>query len=144
MEILIFHNANCGTSRNVVRTTTDVGYKPEIIKYLETGWSKSHLKSLFTAAGILAKEALRVSNTPAEKMGQSAPEVTQDQLLDAMVAHPILVNRPIVVCKNGAPLPAIWGGFELARSVARCTLPRRRGKPNHRRYWERCAWRLTF
>ena len=104
MEILIFHNANCGTSRNVVRTTTDVGYKPEIIKYLETGWSKSHLKSLFTAAGILAKEALRVSNTPAEKMGQSAPEVTQDQLLGAMVAHPILVNRPVVVCKNGVRL----------------------------------------
>ena len=104
MEILIFHNANCGTSRNVVRTTTDVGYKPEIIKYLETGWSKSHLKPLFTAAGILAKEALRVSNGPAEKMGQSAPEVSQDQLLDAMVAYPILVNRRIVFCKNGVRL----------------------------------------
>lgn len=104
MEILIFHNPKCGTSRNVVRTTTDAGYKPEIIEYLEAGWSKSHLKSLFAAAGILHKEALRVSNTPAEKMGLTDPEVTQDQLLDAMVAHPILVNRPIVVCKNGVRL----------------------------------------
>ena len=78
MEILIVRNPNCGTSRNVVRTTTGAGYKPEIIEHLETGWSKSHLKSLFEAVSILAKEALRVSNTPAEKMGLTAPEVTQD------------------------------------------------------------------
>ena len=73
MEILIFHNPKCGTSRNVVRTTTDAGYTPEIIEYLEASWSESHLKSLFSAAGILPKEALKVSNTPAKKMGLTDP-----------------------------------------------------------------------
>ena len=100
MNIVIFHNPNCGTSRNVVKIIKDAGYTPNIVEYLEAGWSLAQLKTLFSKAGITAHEALRVSKTPAEEMGLTAPEVTEQQLLEAMVAHPILVNRPFVACKG--------------------------------------------
>jgi|TARA_B110000971_G_scaffold55623_1_gene56566 arsenate reductase len=100
MNIVIFHNPNCGTSRNVVKIVKDAGYTPNIIEYLEAGWSISQLKTLFSKAGITAHEALRVSKTSAEEMGLTAPEVTEQQLLAAMATNPILVNRPFVACKG--------------------------------------------
>jgi arsenate reductase len=104
MEIVIFHNPNCGTSRNVVRTTRDAGYAPNVIEYLDAGWTKPQLQALFAAAGITAKQALRSHKTPAEDMGLLAPDISEDALLDAMIEHPVLVNRPIVCCKNGVKL----------------------------------------
>ena len=100
MNIVIFHNPNCGTSRNVVKIVKDAGYTPNVVKYLELGWSTAQLQTLFATAGITAREALRVSKTPAEKMGLTGPDVTEQELLEAMTAHPILVNRPFVACKG--------------------------------------------
>lgn len=104
MDIVIFHNPNCGTSRNVVRLVQDAGYTPDVIEYLSVGWTKPQLKALFAASGMTAKDALRVAKTPAAEMGLTDDAVTDEALLDAMVEHPILVNRPIVACKNGVKL----------------------------------------
>ena len=100
MNIVIFHNPNCGTSRNVVKIVKDAGYTPNVVKYLELGWSTAQLQTLFATAGITAREALRVSKTPAEEMGLTRPDVTEQDLLEAMAAHPILVDRPFVACKG--------------------------------------------
>ena len=75
-----------------------------MIDYLTEGWTRPQLLALFSAAGITPREALRVARTPAEEMGLTAESVTDDQLLGAMVAHPILVNRPIVCTPNGVRL----------------------------------------
>jgi arsenate reductase len=88
MNIVIFHNPNCGTSRNVVQIVKDAGYTPNVIEYLTSGWSIPQLQTLFSTAGITTHEALRVSKTPAEEMGLTSPDVTEQQLLEAMVAHP--------------------------------------------------------
>ena len=104
MNIVIFHNPNCGTSRNVVKIVKDAGYTPNVVKYLELGWSTAQLQTLFATAGITAREALRVSKTPAEEMGLTRPDVTEQELLEAMAAHPILVDRPFVACKGKAHL----------------------------------------
>jgi arsenate reductase len=100
MNIVIFHNPNCGTSRNVVQIVKDAGYTPNVIEYLTAGWTIPQLQTLFATAGIKAHEALRLSKTPAEEMGLTSPDVTEQQILEAMVAHPILVNRPFVACKG--------------------------------------------
>ena len=100
MNIVIFHNPNCGTSRNVVKIVKDAGYYPNVVEYLGAGWTIPQLQTLFATAGMTAHAALRVSKTPAEEMGLTSPEVTEEQLLEAMVAHPILVNRPFVACKG--------------------------------------------
>ena len=100
MNIVIFHNPNCGTSRNVVKIVKDAGYTPNVVKYLDIGWTTAQLKTLFATAGITAREALRVSRTPAAEMGLTGPDVTEQELLEAMAAHPILVNRPFVACKG--------------------------------------------
>ena len=100
MNIVIFHNPNCGTSRNVVQIVKDAGYIPNVIEYLTAGWSIPQLQTLFATAGITAHQALRLSKTPAEEMGLTSPDMTEQQILEAMVAHPILVNRPFVACKG--------------------------------------------
>tara|TARA_B100000768_G_C11272169_1_gene373932 strand:+ start:2058 stop:2486 length:429 start_codon:yes stop_codon:yes gene_type:complete len=100
MNIVIFHNPNCGTSRNVVQIVKDAGYTPNVIAYLTSGWSIPQLQTLFSTAGITSHKALRISKTPAKEMGLTSPNVTEQQLLEAMVAHPILVNRPFVACKG--------------------------------------------
>ena len=104
MDIVIFHNPDCGTSRNVVRLTQDAGYKPEVIEYLQTGWTQPQLKALFAAAGLTPQTALRTSKSPAKELGLLEPNVSEDAILDAMIEHPILVNRPIVACKTGVKL----------------------------------------
>ena len=100
MNIVIFHNPNCGTSRNVVQIVKDAGYIPNVIEYLTAGWSIPQLQTLFATAGITAHQALRLSKTPAEEMGLTSPDMTEQQILEKMVAHPILVNRPFVACKG--------------------------------------------
>lgn len=100
---VIHHNPDCGTSRNVLAILRAVS-EPVVIDYLRTGWTRPQLLALFAAAGLTPRAALRVSKTPAEAMGLTAPDVADDALLDAMVAHPILVNRPIVCTPLGVRL----------------------------------------
>ncbi len=104
MNIVIHHNPACGTSRNVLQILHDAGYQPTVIEYLETGWTRPQLLALFAAAGLSPRDALRTSKSPAEELGLLDPNTAQETLLDAMIAHPVLVNRPIVACKNGVRL----------------------------------------
>lgn len=102
--VVIHHNPDCGTSRNVLGIIHAAGYTPVVIDYLKEGWTRPQLLALFAAAGLTPRDALRVARSPAEKLGLTAADVTDDQLLDAMVAHPILVNRPIVCTPKGVRL----------------------------------------
>lgn len=102
--IVIHHNPDCGTSRNTLEMIKASGENPVVIEYLVTGWTKGHLLSLFAAANLTPKSALRVSGTDAETLGLTKPDVSDDMLLEAMVEHPVLVNRPIVVSPKGTKL----------------------------------------
>ncbi|MEM7692889.1 MAG: arsenate reductase family protein [Pseudomonadota bacterium] len=104
MAVVIHHNPDCGTSRNVLATIEASGVVPTVIAYLDTGWTRPQLLGLFAAAGLTPRSALRVSKSPAEALGLTADGVTGDVLLDAMVEHPILVNRPIVCTPKGVRL----------------------------------------
>ena len=104
MATVIFHNPDCGTSRNVLAAIRATGTEPVVVEYLQAGWTKPQLQALFAVAGLTPRDALRVSKTPAEAMGLTDPGVADDALLDAMVAHPILVNRPIVCTPKGVAL----------------------------------------
>jgi arsenate reductase len=102
--VTIFHNPACGTSRNTVAMVQAAGYQPEVIEYLQAGWTKAQLEGLLAAMGARPRDILRQKGTPAEALGLLAPDLSDDAILDAMVAHPILVNRPIVVTPRGAKL----------------------------------------
>jgi arsenate reductase len=102
--VVIHHNPDCATSRNVLRVIRAAGYAPVVIDYLTEGWTRPQLQGLFAAAGITPRDALRVARSPAEELGLTTEGVTDDQLLAAMVAHPILVNRPIVCTPKGVRL----------------------------------------
>ena len=102
--IVIHHNPACGTSRNVLQIIQAAGYAPVVIDYLTEGWTKPQLLALFAAANLTPRQALRVSKTPAEALGLTAPDITDDQLLAAMVANPVLVNRPLVCTPQGVRL----------------------------------------
>lgn len=104
MTIVIHHNPACGTSRNVLKTIEASGTTPVVIDYLTTGWTRPQLLALFAAADITPREALRTTKSPAEELGLLDPSVTDDALLDAMCAHPVLVNRPIVCSPKGVRL----------------------------------------
>jgi arsenate reductase (glutaredoxin) len=104
MTIVIHHNPDCGTSRNVLDMIRACGEEPVIIEYLKTGWTRGQLQGLFAAADITPRSALRVSKSPAAELGLTDPAVSDDALLDAMVLHPILVNRPIVCTRKGVAL----------------------------------------
>ncbi len=104
MATVIHHNPDCGTSRNVLAVIRASGTEPTIIEYLQAGWTRPQLQALFAAAGLAPREALRTSKSPAEKLGLTDPAVSDDALLDAMVAHPVLVNRPIVCTPKGVAL----------------------------------------
>jgi len=102
--VVIHHNPDCGTSRNVLGIIRAAGYQPTVIDYLTTGWTRPQLLALFAAANVTPQQALRIARSPAEAMGLTAPGISDDQLLDAMIAHPILVNRPIVCTPKGVRL----------------------------------------
>ncbi len=103
-QVVIHHNPDCGTSRNVLKIIQAAGYEPSVIDYLKEGWTRPQLLALFAAAGLSVREALRVARTPAEAMGLTAADITDDTLLEAMTRHPILVNRPIVCTPRGVRL----------------------------------------
>ena len=104
MIVVIHHNPQCGTSRNTLEMIRSTGIEPVVIEYLKTGWTRAQLQTLFAGAGLTPRDALRTSKTPAEELGLTNPDVTDDELLDAMVEHPILVNRPIVASARGVRL----------------------------------------
>lgn len=101
MQPVIHHNPDCGTSRNVLRIIREAGYEPTVIEYLKTGWTRPQLLALFAAAGLTPRAALRTRRSPAEELGLLDDSISDDALLDAMVQHPILVNRPIVCTPRG-------------------------------------------
>jgi arsenate reductase (glutaredoxin) len=104
LSTVIYHNPNCATSRNVLAILRAAGSGPVVIDYLTEGWTRPQLLGLFAAAGLTPREALRVSKTPAEEMGLTASDVTDEALIAAMVAQPVLVNRPIVCTQRGVRL----------------------------------------
>ncbi|MEO1702395.1 MAG: arsenate reductase (glutaredoxin) [Pseudomonadota bacterium] len=111
--IVIHHNPDCGTSRNVLAVIEASGAEHIVIEYLKTGWSREQLLGLFAAADLTPRSALRVSKSPAEELGLTDPSASDEQLMDAMLEHPILVNRPIVCSPRGVklcrPSEAVFG-----------------------------------
>ncbi|ELI5735447.1 arsenate reductase (glutaredoxin) [Vibrio fluvialis] len=102
--IVIHHNPDCGTSRNVLAIIEKAGYEPVIVDYLQEGWSRSQLLALFTAADLTPRSALRTTKSPAQELGLLADDVSDAQILDAMLRYPVLVNRPIVCSPKGVKL----------------------------------------
>ena len=101
---VIYHNPACGTSRNVLAFIRNTGEEPEIIEYLKTPPTREKLVELMGRMGIPVRELLRKKGTPFEELGLGDPNMTDHQLLDAMMAHPILINRPIVVTETTVKL----------------------------------------
>jgi arsenate reductase len=102
--ITIFHNPSCGTSRNVVAAVREAGYEPTVVEYLKAGWTREQLLDLSARSGESLRELMRDKGTPAAELGLLEPSATDEQILAAMVEHPILVNRPIVVSPKGVAL----------------------------------------
>jgi arsenate reductase len=100
----IYHNPSCGTSRNVLATIRSRGEEPEIIEYLKTPPSREELAGLLRRMAIAPRDLLRRKGTPYDELGLDAPTWTDDQLIDLMLQHPILINRPIVVTVKGVRL----------------------------------------
>lgn len=103
-QITIYHNPQCGTSRNTLGLIRNSGEEPTIIEYLKTPPSRDTLVGLIKAAGIGPRELLRIKGTPYEALGLDDPALSDEQLIDAMIEHPILINRPIVVTPLGTRL----------------------------------------
>lgn len=104
MSVTIYHNPACGTSRNTLALIRATGTEPQVIHYLETPPSREELVSLIRRMGIGPRDLLREKGTPYVELGLAEPSLTDDQLIDAMIEHPVLINRPIVVGPNGAKL----------------------------------------
>ena len=102
--ITIYHNPDCGTSRNALAMIEAAGYRPHVVEYLKAGWTRPQLDQLLAVTGLRPRELLREKGTPASELGLLDPQVEDAKILDAMIAHPILVNRPIVVTPLGAKL----------------------------------------
>lgn len=104
MSVTIYHNPTCSTSRNVLGLIRNSGEQPQVIEYLETPPSRDQLISLIARRGISARDLLRRKGTPYDALKLDNPGLTDDQLIDAMMAHPILIDRPIVVTEMGVKL----------------------------------------
>ena len=104
MSVTIYHNPSCGTSRNTLAMIRQSGEEPEIIEYVKNPPSRARLKELIKAIGIPVRELLREKGTPYAELGLADPKWSDDELIDFMLAHPILINRPIVVTPKGVRL----------------------------------------
>lgn len=104
MSVTIYHNPACGTSRNTLALIRATGTDPQVIEYLKTPPSRKELASLIQRMGISPRDVLREKGTPYAELGLGDPSLTDDQLIDAMMQHPILINRPIVVGPKGVKL----------------------------------------
>ncbi|MFV9473192.1 arsenate reductase (glutaredoxin) [Advenella sp. RU8] len=103
-NVTIYHNPNCGTSRNTLAMIRNAGIEPVIVEYLKTPPSRETIKSLIADAGLTVRQALREKEALYQELGLSDPALTDEQLLDAIEAHPILMNRPFVVTSVGVRL----------------------------------------
>jgi len=103
-DITIYHNSACGTSRNTLALIRNSGVEPSVILYLETPPSRDELKKLIADMGISARDLLRKNTEPYEQLGLSEDRFSDDELVDAMLTHPILINRPVVVTPLGTRL----------------------------------------
>ena len=103
-SVTIYHNPACGTSRNTLAAIRAAGIEPTVVEYLKDGWTKPQLKDLLKKLGLTARDVMRIRGTPAEELKLTDPKATEDQIIDAMVGHPILVERPIVITPKGAVL----------------------------------------
>jgi arsenate reductase len=103
-NIVIYHNPDCGTSRNTLAMIRNAGIEPRIVEYLKTPPDRELLAQLISRAGLTPRTVLRKKGTPYDALGLGDPALTDDQLLDAMMAHPILINRPLVVTSLGVKL----------------------------------------
>ena len=104
VDVIIYHNPECGTSRNTLAMIRNAGIEPHVIEYLKTPPNRALLAQLIERAGMGPRELLREKGTPFHELGLGAPALTDDELLDAMMAHPILINRPLVVSPLGVKL----------------------------------------
>ena len=104
VDIIIYHNPDCGTSRNTLAMIRNAGGEPHVVEYLKTPPSREMLTRLIARMGISVRELLREKGTPYAELGLGDPALSDAQLLDAMMAHPILINRPIVVSPKGVRL----------------------------------------
>ncbi|MDN7179356.1 arsenate reductase (glutaredoxin) [Caballeronia sp. SEWSISQ10-4 2] len=104
MSVTIYHNPDCGTSRNTLAMIRNAGIEPEIIEYLKTPPTRDVLTDLIARAGLTVRAALREKGTPYADLGLGDPSLGDEQLLDAMLEHPILINRPLVVTPLGVRL----------------------------------------
>ena len=104
MTVTIYHNPKCGTSRNVLAMIRASGEEPEVVEYLKTPPGREKLVELLAATGLSVREILREKGTPYGELGLGDPKWSDDELIDFMVEHPILMNRPIVVTPLGAAL----------------------------------------
>lgn len=103
-NVTIYHNPSCGTSRNTLAMIRASGIEPEVIEYLKTPPTRERLKELIAAMGVSARDVLREKGTPYMELGLNDLSLSEDALLDAMMQHPILINRPIVVTAKGVRL----------------------------------------
>lgn len=104
MTITIYHNPSCGTSRNTLAMIRRSGEEPRIVEYLKTPPDRGELVDLIRRAGLSVRQLLREKGTPYAELGLGDPRLSDDQLLDAMMQHPILINRPLVVTPKGVRL----------------------------------------
>jgi arsenate reductase len=104
MSVVIYHNPACGTSRHVLALIRDSGVEPRVVEYLKTPPSRAELVELIRRMGVPVRAVLRQKGTPYAELGLDDPALSDDALIDAMLAHPILINRPIVVTDKGVRL----------------------------------------
>ncbi len=104
MQVTIYHNPSCGTSRNTLAMIRNAGIEPTVVEYLQTPPSRAELKAMIIDAGLTVREAIREKGTPYAELGLDDPALSDEQLLDAMVKEPILINRPFVVTPLGTRL----------------------------------------
>lgn len=103
-DIIIYHNPDCGTSRNTLGLIRNAGIEPHVVEYLKTPPSRALLEELIGRAGLKPRELLREKGTPFAELGLDDPELSDAELIDAMMAHPVLINRPLVVSPLGVGL----------------------------------------
>ena len=102
--ITIYHNPKCGTSRNALAMIEATGYQPTVVEYVKAGWTRPQLEALLAAMHAGPRDVMRTKGTPAEELGLTDPAASDEAILAAMLEHPILVNRPIVVTPLGTKL----------------------------------------
>ena len=104
MDVVIYHNPACGTSRNTLEMIRNAGLEPHVVEYLKTPPSRAVVRDLARRAGLTVRDLLREKGTPYAELGLADPSLTEDQLLDAIEAYPVLINRPLVVSPKGVRL----------------------------------------